>query len=96
MLPVAAYFCFREYTGRKTSPHRITLLLIIPFVSISLAATNYYHEFMWYLPATNDAGEFLTRPVEWGPWFLFIHAPYSYIVIGVAMMTLLLARALEG
>ena len=89
MLPVAAYFCFREYTGRKTSVHRITLLLIIPVVSITLAATNYFHEFMWYLPAINDAGEFLTRPVEWGPWFLFIHAPYSYIVIGVAMMTLL-------
>ena len=89
MLPVAAYFCFREYTGKETSVHRITMLLIIPFVSITLAATNYFHEFMWYLPAVNEAGQFLTRPAEWGPWFLFIHAPYSYIVIGIAMMTLL-------
>ena len=89
LLPVAAYFCFREYTGRETSVHRITLLLIIPFVSITLAATNFFHEFMWYLPIANDAGEFLTRPERWGPWFLFIHAPYSYIVIGVAIMTLL-------
>lgn len=89
LLPVAAYFCFREYTSRKTSIHRITMLLIIPFVSITLAATNYFHEFMWYLPATNDAGQFLTRPEQWGPWFLFVHAPYSYIVIGVAIMTLL-------
>ncbi len=89
LLPVAAYYCFREYTGRKTSIHRVTLLLIIPFVSISLAATNYFHEFMWYLPIANEAGQFLTRPEQWGPWFLFIHAPYSYIVMGVAMMTLL-------
>ena len=89
LLPVAAYFCFREYTGRRTSIHRITMLLLIPFVSITLAATNHYHEFMWYLPVANDAGEFLTRPGQWGPWFLFIHAPYSYIVIGVAIMTLL-------
>mgnify|MGYP001819714672 FL=1 len=89
LLPVAAYFCFREYTGKDTSIHRITMLLIIPFVSIALAATNFYHEFMWYLPAVNDAGQFLTRPGQWGPWFLFIHAPYSYIVIGIAIMTLL-------
>ena len=73
MLPVAAYFCFREYTGRETSVHRITMLLVIPFVSITLAATNSFHEFMWYLPAVNEAG----------------HAPYSYIVIGIAIMTLL-------
>jgi diguanylate cyclase (GGDEF)-like protein len=89
MLPVAAYFCFREYTGRDTSVHRITMLMIVPFVSITLAATNYFHEFMWYLPAVNEAGQFLTRPGQWGPWFLFVHAPYSYIVIGTAMMTLL-------
>ena len=89
LLPVAAYFCFREYTGRETSIHRLTMLLIIPFVSITLAATNHFHEFMWYLPAVNAAGQFLTRPAEWGPWFLFVHAPYSYIVIGTAILTLL-------
>jgi len=89
LLPVAAYYSFREYTGRSTSTHRLVLLLIIPFVSITLAATNYFHEFMWYLPIANESGEFLTRPYEWGPWFLFVHAPYSYTVIGVAMLTLL-------
>ncbi len=89
MLPVAAYFCFREYTGRSTSPHRTALLLVIPVVSITLAATNSFHEFMWYLPAVNEQGEFLTRPRSWGPWFLFIHAPYSYAIIGAAMLTLI-------
>jgi diguanylate cyclase (GGDEF)-like protein len=89
LLPISAYFCFREYTGRNTSIHRLTLLLIIPFVSIALAATNYFHEFMWYLPIANEAGQYLTRPEQWGPWFLFVHAPYSYVVIGVAMLTLL-------
>ena len=89
LLPLAAYFCFREYTGRKTSGHRLVMLALIPVVSITLAATNYFHEFMWYLPIANAQGDFLTRPVEWGPWFLFIHAPYSYAVIGVAMITLI-------
>jgi diguanylate cyclase (GGDEF)-like protein len=89
LLPLAAYFCFREYTGRKTSVHRLVMMAIIPIVSITLAASNYFHEFMWYLPVANAQGDFLTRPAEWGPWFLFIHAPYSYAVIGLAMFTLL-------
>jgi diguanylate cyclase (GGDEF)-like protein len=89
LLPVSAYFCFREYTGSSISIHRIIILLIIPFVSITLAATNFFHEFMWYLPIANEAGQFLTRPEKWGPWFLFVHAPYSYAVIGAAILTLL-------
>ena len=88
-LPVVAYFSFREYIGCKSSVHRIVLMMIIPVVSIVLAATNYFHEFMWYVPIANAAGEFLTRPAEWGRWFLFAHAPYSYAVIGAAMLTLM-------
>ena len=88
-LPVAGYVSFREYIGKKTSVHRITMLMIIPIVSVILAATNYAHEFMWYLPATNDLGQFLTRPEQWGPWFLFVHLPHSYAVIGIGILTLL-------
>ena len=88
-LPVVAYVAFREYIGQKTSVHRITMLMIIPIVSVVLAATNYAHEFMWYLPATNDLGQFLTRPEHWGPWFLYVHLPHSYAVIGIGILTLL-------
>ncbi|MDX1482325.1 MAG: diguanylate cyclase [Woeseiaceae bacterium] len=87
-LPLAAYVAFREYTGRSTSIHRVLTLLIIPVTSVTLAATNSYHEFMWYLPLTNASGEFLTRPAEWGPWFLFVHAPYSYALMGAAILAL--------
>ena len=89
LLPVAAYVCFREYTGRSTSIHRVATLLIIPLISVTLAATNAYHEFMWYLPIANQMGEFLTRPERWGPWFLFVHGPYSYALITAAMMALI-------
>ena len=89
LLPIAAYVCFREYTGAETPLRMVVMLLIVPLVSITLAATNQFHEFMWYLPASNDAGEFLTRPERWGPWFLFVHAPHSYAVIGAALFTLL-------
>lgn len=89
LLPVVAYVCFREYTGRETAGSRLAVLCVIPLISIALAATNSYHEAMWYGPFENAAGQFLTRPAEWGPWFLFAHLPYSYIVIGMAMFTLL-------
>lgn len=94
LLPLVALVTFREYTGVRTSPHLIVLLAMIPFVSVVFAATNTYHEFMWYLPATNADGDFLTRPAEWGPWFLYVHAPYSYALIGVAMVILLLRSAM--
>jgi hypothetical protein len=90
LVPVALLVCFREYTGSETSRAAIVALLITPALSIVIAATNYWHEFMWYLPAINEAGEFLTRPKQWGPWFLFVHAPYAYAIVGVAIPTLLL------
>ena len=89
MVPIAAYICFREYTGSETPTRMVVMLLLVPVVSITLAATNQFHEFMWFLPATNEDGEFLTRPERWGPWFLFIHAPYSYAVVSAAVITLL-------
>lgn len=89
LLPVVAYVCFREYIGMPTSVHRITVLLMVPLVSITLAATNYFHEFMWYLPVANEAGQFLTRPNQWGPWFQLVHAPHSYLVFGAGLLVLL-------
>ena len=88
-VPIVAYVCFREYTGTETSGRRLAALVLIPVVSVTLAATNASHELMWSGPFLNAAGEFLTYPSKWGPWFLFVHLPYSYVVIGTAMFTLL-------
>jgi diguanylate cyclase (GGDEF)-like protein len=89
MVPVVAYACFREYTGSTTPVRTLVLLLIIPTLSVMLAATNAHHEIMWFLPIANEAGDYLTRPDRWGPWFLFVHLPYSYAVIGAAILTLI-------
>ncbi len=89
LVPIVAYVCFREYTGTETSGSRLAVLMIVPLISITLAVTNVYHEAMWFGPFVNQAGEFLTHPVKWGPWFLYAHLPYSYAVIGAAMFTLL-------
>ena len=88
LVPVVACLFFREYTGSVTPIRSAVLLFIIPLVSIVLAATNAYHEFMWLLPHTSSSGEFLTRPDHWGPWFLFVHLPYSYALIGAGLLTL--------
>ena len=93
LLPIAVYVSFREFIGSDTPARTILLLIIIPIVSVTLAATNQFHEFMWYLPAANEAGEFLTRPHAWGPWFLFVHAPFSYAVITAAIISLVLHSA---
>ncbi|MCH7981435.1 MAG: diguanylate cyclase [Proteobacteria bacterium] len=89
LAPVVTYVAFREFTGADTPVRMIVMLLIIPVISVTIAATNSFHELMWYLPATNDQGQFLTRPNEWGKWFLFVHAPYSYLVLGAAMLKLM-------
>lgn len=90
LVPVLLLICFREYTGADTSKTMAAALLIVPVISVFVAASNVVHEFMWYLPATNEAGEFLARPGRWGPWFLFLHAPYSYAVFGLALLTLVM------
>ena len=88
-VPIVAYACFREFTGTETSAGRLAALVLVPLISVSLAATNANHELMWSGPFVNEAGAFLTHPSKWGVWFLVVHLPYSYIVIGVAMFTLL-------
>lgn len=90
LLPVMVYVCFREYMGYDTPTRTIVLLMIIPVVSISLAATNQYHEFVWFAPYVNADGEFLTRPGKWGPWFLFVHVPHSYLLLVAALLKLFL------
>ncbi len=90
LAPVTLLICFREYTGATTSRGLVATLLIVPVCSMAVAATNSLHEFMWFLPATNTAGEFLTRPGQWGPWYLLLHAPYSYAIAFTAIVTLML------
>jgi len=96
LVPVALLVCFREYTGAVTSRGVIGVLLIVPVCSIAIAATNSWHEFMWYLPATNAYGDFLTRPDQWGPWYLLVHAPYGYALVLTAIAKLVLHSTAVG
>jgi diguanylate cyclase (GGDEF)-like protein len=90
LVPVGMLICFRDFAGARTPKTAIAALLIIPVLSMVIAATNFWHQLMWLYPAVNAAGEFLTRPIAWGPWFLFAHAPFGYIVVMTSFLTLLL------
>ena len=90
LIPVMLFLCFRQYTGSETRTVAVIALLVIPAISIVIAATNSWHHLMWSGPAMNAAGEFLTRPTAWGPWYLFAHAPYGYVVVLLGVMTLML------
>ena len=40
LVPVTILICFREYTGAETSRSTIAALLIVPILSVLVAATN--------------------------------------------------------
>jgi diguanylate cyclase (GGDEF)-like protein len=89
-VPVLLLICFRAYTGSETPVAAVIAMFIVPVASIAIAATNYWHEFMWQLPTLGASGDFLIRPLAWGPWYVFVHAPYAYTMVSVAVLTLVL------
>ena len=96
LVPVSLLLCFRQYTGAETSRTAVAALLLVPVCSIIIAATNQWHQLMWHLPAVNSLGEFLVRPQQWGPWFLYVHAPYGYSMVGISLMTLMMHSTAVG
>jgi len=96
LVPVSLLVFFREVAGSRTSNFSIAALLTIPVLSIVVAATNGTHELMWLGPAINIAGEFLTRPDQWGAWFVFVHAPYAYLIVTAGILTVLLHSSAVG
>ena len=88
LVPIVALVFFREYTRSSTRASTLFFLGIIPVISIFFAATNAEHELMWLAPFVNEAGQFLTRPEHWGAWFLFVHLPYSYLLMALAITAL--------
>ena len=95
-VPVTLFITFRAYAGVLTQARCIAVLSVIPSISVLLAATNSQHEWMWALPNVNAAAEFLVRPAEFGPWYLYAHAPHSYAVVTAAVVTLLIRSSTVG
>jgi diguanylate cyclase (GGDEF)-like protein/PAS domain S-box-containing protein len=78
-----------HYTERFTVRLRhVALLFVLPLCTIAAVWTNPWHELMWAHPPLGPDGERVMR-LAWGPWFRFVHLPFSYSMVGGMMLGLL-------
>ncbi|MGA2514237.1 MAG: histidine kinase N-terminal 7TM domain-containing protein [Candidatus Limnocylindrales bacterium] len=68
---------------------RVALLLVVPVVSVGMAATNEWHHLLWPTVTLIDAWG-VTAVYEHGPWFWF-QAAYAYGLIAVGLVALVVA-----
>ncbi len=68
---------------------RIGLLLLVPFISVAMAATNQWHHLLWPAVSLIDAWG-VTAVYEHGPWF-WVQAVYAFGIIGAGLLTLVVA-----
>ncbi len=81
-------FAWTRQNGWLTRP-RMALLMVVPAVSVAMAATNQWHHLLWPTVSLVDAWG-ATAVYEHGPWF-WIEAAYAYCLIGVGLMALVVA-----
>jgi diguanylate cyclase (GGDEF)-like protein len=65
---------------------RIALLLIVPVISVGIAATNEWHHLLWPTVTLVDAWG-VTAVYAHGPWF-WIEIAYSYTLVGAGLLAL--------
>jgi diguanylate cyclase (GGDEF)-like protein/PAS domain S-box-containing protein len=88
LVPPLFFLFFLEYTDRMALRARhVALVLLLPLVTIALTWTNESHEWMWAHPPLDPDGALSAR-MPWGPWFLWAHIPYSYLLTAGAMAVL--------
>jgi diguanylate cyclase (GGDEF)-like protein len=71
------------------TPARIGLLLLVPLVSVGMAATNEWHHLLWPTVTLVDAWG-VTAVYEHGPWF-WVQAAYAYGLIAAGLVALVVA-----
>ena len=81
-------FAWTRQNGWLTRP-LIALLLVVPTVSVVMAATNQWHHLLWPTVSLVDAWG-VTAVYEHGPWF-WVEAAYAYCLVGVGLMALAVA-----
>ena len=89
LLPLVVLIAFRSYTGHVQSIASIAALSAIPLASIAIAATNQLHGLMWVENIAPRLGNSIGVGA-WGPWFRYVHAPYSYSLLAWSLSTILM------
>ena len=74
--------------GWLTRP-RIALLLVVPCISVGMAATNEWHHLLWPTVTLVDAWG-VTAVYAHGPWF-WVEVIYSYSLVGTGLLALVRA-----
>ncbi|SHF84508.1 PAS/PAC sensor signal transduction histidine kinase [Mariniphaga anaerophila] len=83
------YFLFASAFSQKIkyiTPTSITLLLVIPFITISLSFTNDFHHLIWSNVTLDAAKNMLV--IEHGMWFWIFWA-YSFTLVAAGFFNLL-------
>ena len=90
--PVAWFALARSYAQPNSSLRRRTLalLLLMPSITIALAASNDWHGLIWRSARLVDEGGMLMLELDHGMWFA-AHALFSYILMGIGSLRLLVS-----
>lgn len=87
ILPIALLVFVYQYCGKKISPARIKLLLVIPVFSWLMMITSSWHQLFF---SNMQAGGENAMKVEYGYYFLLVHVPYSYGLMLISFFALLM------
>ena len=71
------------------TPRRVAPLLIVPVISVGMAATNEWHHLLWPTVTLVNAWG-VTAVYEHGPWF-WVEVAYSLTLVGAGLLALVAA-----
>lgn len=83
--PVAIVGFLMGYTVQGVRANLLAGLCVVPLLTLLMTATNPWHGLMWDYPPRITEGQ-LVAALEWGPWFAFVHGPYSYGLVMLAFI----------
>ena len=86
-IPMTFYTVYREYTVGAPNAMLLTILAIVPMVTVGLTMTNPFHHFIWAIVETQEGIRFTEITDHW--WYNRVHAPYSYGLTAFAFIAML-------
>lgn len=85
-VPIALVAFLMGYTVQGVRGNVLAVLSVVPTLTVLLTATNPWHGLLWEYPPSLGAA--VTPLLDWGPWFNFVHGPFSYGLVLVAFIAL--------
>ncbi|MEM7610132.1 MAG: diguanylate cyclase [Pseudomonadota bacterium] len=88
LVPPLALFTVCHFAAHRIAQHHRVLVILIPIVTIMALATQPWHDLMW-TPATTVGAATNGAVVQYGAWFNFVHAPFSFglcLIAGILLV----------